>query len=72
MNDWDRNNLHWILDADEDTLNDFYSWATDDDIKYALELVQTAKAELLVLEAELADDVEDTTDAANLLRKFRL
>lgn len=72
MNDWDRNNLHWILDADEDTLNDFYSWATDDDIKYALELVQTAKAELLVLEAELADDVEDTTDACLLLRKFRL
>lgn len=72
MNDWDRNNLHWILDADEDTLNDFYSWATDDDIKYALELVQTAKAELLVLEAELADDVEDTKDACLLLRKFRL
>lgn len=72
MNDWDRNNLHWILDADEDTLNDFYSWATDDDIKYALELVQTAKAELLVLEAELADEVEDTTDACHLLRKFRL
>lgn len=72
MNDWDRNNLHWILDADEDTLNDFYSWATDDDIKYALELVQTAKAELLVLEAELADEVEDTSDARNILKQFQL
>ena len=72
MNDWDRNNLHWILDADEDTLNDFYSWATDDDIKYALELVQTAKAELLVLEAELADEVEDTSDACNILKQFQL
>jgi hypothetical protein len=37
MNDWDRNNLHFILDSDEATLEDFYSWATEDDLAYALE-----------------------------------
>jgi hypothetical protein len=72
MNDWDRNNLHWILDADEDTLNDFYSWATDDDIKYALELVQTAKAELIAQEIELMDAVDDVNQARDVLRKFQL
>ena len=72
MNDWDRNNLHWILDADEDTLNDFYSWATDDDIKYALELVQTAKAELIAQEIELMDAVDDVNQARDVLRQFRL
>lgn len=72
MNDWDRNNLHWILDADEDTLNDFYSWATDDDIQYALELVQTAKAELIAQEIELMDAVDDVNQARDVLRQFQL
>jgi hypothetical protein len=38
MNDWDRSNLHFILDSDEATLEDFYSWATEDDLAYALSL----------------------------------
>jgi hypothetical protein len=72
MNDWDRNNLHFILDSDEATLDDFYSWATEDDLTYALELVRTAMSELIVQEAELMDEVEDVSAAQSVLAQFQL
>lgn len=72
MNEWDRNNLHFILDSDEATLQDFYSWATEDDLDYALNLVRQARAELLVQEAELLDEVEDLSDATTVLKQFQL
>ncbi len=78
MNDWDRNNLHFILDSDEATLEDFYSWATEDDLAYALSLVREAKTELLIQEAEILDELltaataADVADASAVLRKFQL
>ena len=78
MNDWDRSNLHFILDSDEATLEDFYSWATEDDLAYALSLVREAKTELLVQEAEILDELltdataDDVADACSVLRKFQL
>ena len=72
MNEWDRNNLHFILDSDEATLEDFYSWATEDDLMYALSLVREARAELLVQEAELMDEVNDLSEANTMLKQFRL
>jgi hypothetical protein len=70
MNDWDRNNLHFILDSDKETLDDFYSWATEDDLNYALDLVRTAKAELMVQELELMDEVENCDQAIDVLKQF--
>jgi hypothetical protein len=72
MNSWDRENLHFILDSDEATLADFYSWATEDDLTYALELVRTAMSELMVQEAELMDEVEDVSQAQSVLNQFQL
>jgi hypothetical protein len=78
MNDWDRNNLHFILDSDEATLDDFYSWATEDDLVYALSLVQLAKAEIMVQEAELMDELltdvtaDDVSEASAVLKQFQL
>ena len=78
MNEWDRNNLHFILDSDEATLEDFYSWATEDDLTYALSLVRQAKTELLIQEAEILDELltnataDDVSDACSMLRKFQL
>ncbi len=57
MNEWDRNNLHFILDSDEETLEDFYSWATTDDLAYALSLVREARTELLIQEADILDEI---------------
>jgi hypothetical protein len=78
MNEWDRNNLHFILDSDEETLEDFYSWATADDLAYALSLVREAKTELLIQEADILDELltaataADVADACSVLRKFQL
>jgi len=78
MNDWDRNNLHFILDSNEATLDDFYSWATEDDLAYALSLVREAKTELLIQEAEILDEIltnataDDVSDANAMLKQFQL
>ena len=78
MNEWDRNNLHFILDSDWATLEDFYSWATEDDLTYALSLVREAKTELLIQEADILDELltaataADVVDASAVLRKFQL
>jgi len=78
MNEWDRNNLHFILDSDKETLEDFYSWATEDDLAYALSLVREAKTELLIQEADILDEIltnataDDVADASAVLRKFQL
>jgi hypothetical protein len=78
MNDWDRSNLHFILDSDEATLEDFYSWATEDDLAYALSLVREARTELLIQEADILDEIltnataDDVADASTMLRKFQL
>ena len=73
MNDWDRNNLHFLLDSDEDTLNDFYSWATADDLEYALKLIREAKSELDVAELELLDESTEEnglTEARQVLSRY--
>ena len=78
MNDWDRNNLHFILDSDEETLQDFYSWATEDDLAYALSLVREAKTELLIQEADILDEIltnataDDVSEANTMLKQFQL
>jgi hypothetical protein len=73
MNDWDRNNLHFILDSDEETLADFYSWATADDLEYALKLIREAKSELDIAEMELLDESTEEnglTEARQVLSRY--
>ena len=73
MNEWDRNNLYFILYSDEETLNDFYSWATTDDINYALSLIRTARTELDIAELELLDEntkENGLTEARQVLSKY--
>ena len=72
MNDWDRNNLHFLLDSDEETLEDFYSWATEDDLQYALKLIREAKSELIIAEMELTDEITDKglTEARQVLSRY--
>jgi hypothetical protein len=74
MNNWDKENLNFILNSDDADMEDFLSWASDEDLAYALELIQLARAELeleeiLMLEAE--DDL-DTSQAQVILERFRL
>jgi hypothetical protein len=74
MNDWDRGNLDFILNSSDADLEDFYSWASDEDLLYALQLIQLAKAELEVEEIEMleAEVQEDLSQAQAVLQRFRL
>ena len=74
MNDWDRGNLDFILNSSDADLEDFYSWASDEDLLYALQLIQLAKAELAVEEMEMLESEadSDTSQAQAILERFRL
>ena len=74
MNDWDRGNLDFILNSTDADLEDFYSWASTEDLLYALQLIQLAKAELTVEEIEVleAEADRDTSQAQAVLERFRL
>ena len=74
MNNWDKGNLDFILNSTDEDMEDFLSWASDEDLRYALELLQTARAELAIAEIEIMDteSVEDLSQAQAVLEQFRL
>ena len=71
MNDWDRDNLHFILNTTDESFEDWLDQADNDDVEYALTLIRIAKAELLTQEHELLDDVENTAEADLLIERIR-
>ena len=74
MNNWDKGNLNFILNSTDEDMEDFLSCASDEDLRYALELIQIAKAELEVKEIEMLDEEanEDFSQARAVLERFRL
>ena len=75
MDKWDRDNLNFLLNVDDETFEEFMSQSSEDDIDYAIELIQTHKAELMTRELELQDELADETgldEAQAVLAKFRL
>ena len=77
MDEFDRINLNFLLSVDEQTFSEFLDESDDDDIEYAIELIQTYKAQLMTQELELEEAVDeehglDLSDAQNLLARFRL
>ena len=72
MNDYDRNNLLFILDLDETEFDEWVNSIPDDDVEYAIELVTIYRQELIQKEAMLLDEVPDTAVANEYLQKFRL
>ena len=74
MNNWDKGNLNFILNSTDEDMEDFLSWASDEDLRYALELIHAAKSELAVQEIEMleAQDDDDFSQAQAVLERFRL
>ena len=74
MNDWDRDNLNFILNISPETLRDFLSIMSPDDVAYAFELIKLAKAEIIVDQMEYDENNSDIelSDAAAVLSKFTL
>jgi len=76
MNDWDKNNLEFLLSLK--TEKDWLDWfeATDEeDHLYAMELIKRAQCELIVKSLELKEDYyeeEKFPEASALLKKFML
>jgi hypothetical protein len=72
MNQHDKDNLRFLLSASPETLKDWYDKVGSEDHEYAMELIHTYKAELIVAELESSDNVEDLTEANKILARFTL
>ena len=72
MNAHDRENIAFLLSADEATLRDWYNKMGNDDIEYATEIMAAYSEELRVKSALLKKDVPNVNSANRLLKKFRL
>ena len=73
MNDWDRDNLEFLLAANKEVLNDWYNQLSADDLLYAFELLAAHRAELQerVEELELLEKEEEGfPEAVSVLEKF--
>lgn len=71
MNQWDRDNLNFIMNSTNEGFDEWLEQADDDDIQYALELIRMAKAELMVQELEFLDEISNYSDAAKLIERIR-
>lgn len=75
MNEHDRSNLDFLMSLK--TQAQWQDWADHcdaDDFVYAMELLKTAQAELIVeeIEAREQDEELDLTEATAVLSKYRL
>ena len=75
MNKHDRDNLQFIISLNDEQFDDWASEMTDDDILYAIEILQAARMELVeqeqaLMEYDLVDS--DLVEARAVLQKFRL
>jgi len=75
MNNWDRDNLNFILNTTDEAFSDWMLQADSDDIDYALELITKHREEIYLKEYLLkCDNVEiiDIKEASTVLQKFRI
>jgi hypothetical protein len=76
-NDWDRDNLNFLLNASPETMADWEATVDEDDKVYAQELLDAYAEELriqahdLVIEGKMALMME-YRDADSVLKKFAL
>lgn len=74
MNKHDQDNVNYIMSLDDKQFEAWADSATDDDIKYALEILQTARLEKAMQEHEFLDNLQDydLDEARAVLQKFML
>jgi len=76
MNEYDRNNLEFLLSLKTDAdWRDWFECTDDADHIYAMELIKTAQSELVVRTMELHEEnleTEDFGQAQQFLNRFRL
>jgi len=72
MNDWDKNNLNFIMSLKGEQLGDWMDSVDSDDIAYALELIQQELTSLHLQLLETQDEVENFDLAKAVINKFTL
>jgi hypothetical protein len=73
MNDHDRSNLQFLLNASEDVLKDWYDSVDEDDHEYASELLARYGEELKLRTTFITcETVDSIDDAQQYLKKFSL
>ena len=71
MNEWDRDNLDFIMNCSEDGFDEWLDQADNDDINYALSLIRLAKTEMMVQEMELTDNISNFSEANKLIERIK-
>jgi hypothetical protein len=72
MNQWDMDNLTWIRTAPEEEFQEWMKQASDDDIRYALELLAMARKQMTDEMTYLNDyEIVDFTDAKALIGRIK-
>lgn len=75
-NQWDRDNLEFLLQVGDAELAEWYAQADQDDMNYAMALMAAYSNEMLersqALDIELALVKNNFTEADNILAKFRI
>ena len=73
-NDWDRDNLNFLLNTKGEDFADFWAQSDEDDKIYAQELLDAYSRELKLRaeELEIEASLLEMNDAKNVLKKFAL
>ena len=71
MNDWDRDNLNFIMNASKAELNAFYDECDAEDLRYLSSLVTQELSKLHLEVAERFDEVESLDEANTILNKIK-
>lgn len=80
MNEWDRDNLNFIMTCSDEEFRAWFDDASEDDIAYALELIVQSRGELLEQEFEVYNRESERImlkhgkypEASAILSKFML
>lgn len=76
MNEWDRDNLMFLLKAPDHVIREWFAQSTEDDRAYAAELFRLyalelkSEAQSLVIESELSKNDKEFPEAREIIRKF--
>jgi hypothetical protein len=71
MNEWDYDNLMFLIKTNDSVFQDWIEQADNDDVTYALELFKKHRDMIAMREIYLRDDITDFSDAKEALTKFR-
>jgi len=71
MNEWDYDNLMFLIKTNDSVFQDWIEQADNDDVTYALELFKKHRDIIAMREIYLRDDITDFSDAKEVLTKFR-